>query len=196
MRKIFLYMTMTFDGFVAGPNNELDWMVQTPDQELNDDMVALLGRAEAGFIGYPTASGMIPYWAAVAKDPSASKGQRAIAQATGKIHGIVVSSKEERLEWENSELLVAKDEKKLVEAVTEIKRRPGGDLCVPGGVRTAQRFVRRGLVDEYNLMVHPVAIGSGKSLFTGRAGLELVKVKTYSSGVMWVCYRPRQEGDH
>ena len=63
MRKVFLYMTMTFDGFFSGPNDELDWMVQTPDQELNDDIVALLKSADAGLMGFPTASGMIPYWA-------------------------------------------------------------------------------------------------------------------------------------
>jgi hypothetical protein len=49
MRKVFLYMTMTFDGFFSGPNNELDWMSQTADQEMNDDIVALLSRiAEKG----------------------------------------------------------------------------------------------------------------------------------------------------
>ena len=73
MRKVFLYMTMTVDGFVAGPNNELDWMSRLPDQELTDDIVAFLGRFDTGFIGYPTASGMMAYWADVAQNPSASK---------------------------------------------------------------------------------------------------------------------------
>ncbi len=62
MKKVFLYMTMTFDGFFAGPHGELDWMSQTPDQELTDDMVAFFQGIDRGFIGYPTASGMIPYW--------------------------------------------------------------------------------------------------------------------------------------
>jgi riboflavin biosynthesis pyrimidine reductase len=62
---------------------------------------------------------------------------------------------------------------------------------VPGGIRTAQTFVRLGLVDEYVLMVHPVAIGKGQSVFTHKVSLELVSVKTYTSGVMCVHYRPR-----
>jgi dihydrofolate reductase len=191
MRKVFLYMTMTCDGFFSGPHGELDWMEQTPDQELNDDIVALLEGFDSGFIGYPTASGMIPYWSNVAKNPSASKGERAIAQAVNTLHGIILSKKEEQLAWENAELLLVKSDTDLVEAVTKFKRQPGKDLGVPGGIRTAQTFVRLGLIDEYVLMVHPVAIGNGKRVFTDRVNLELVSAKTYKSGVMRVCYRPR-----
>jgi dihydrofolate reductase len=191
MRKVFLYMTMTCDGFFSGPNGELDWMSQTPDQELNDDIVALFQGFDSGFIGYPTASGMIPYWLNVAKNPSASEAERAIAQAVNTLHPLILSNKEEKLEWENSELLLVKSDQDLVEAVKKMKRQPGKNLGVPGGIRTAQTFVRLGLIDEYILMVQPVAIGNGKGVFTNRVNLELVSAKTYTSGVMRVCYRPR-----
>ena len=191
MRKVFLYMTMTFDGFFAGPHGELDWMSQTPDQELNDDMVAFFQGIDRGFIGYPTASGMIPYWLNVAKNPSASKAERAIAQAVNTLHPLIISRQEEKLEWENTELLVVKSDHDLVEAVKKIKQQPGKDLGVPGGIRTAQTFVRLGLIDEYVLIVHPVAIGNGKRVFTNKVSLELVSAKTYKSGVMRICYRPR-----
>jgi dihydrofolate reductase len=191
MRKVFLYMTMTFDGFFSGPHGELDWMSQTADQELNDDTVALFQGFDSGFIGYPTASGMIPYWSNVAKNPLASKGEREIALAVNQLHGIILSKKEETLEWENAELLLVKSDQDLVEAVKKIKQQPGKDLGVPGGIRTAQTFVRLGLLDEYVLMVHPVAIGNGQRVFTDRVNLELVSTKTYRSGVMRMCYRPR-----
>ena len=191
IRKVFLYMTMTFDGFFAGPHGELDWMSQTPDQELNDDMVAYFQGIDRGFIGYPTASGMIPYWLNVAKNPSASNAERAIAQVVNTLHPLIISRQEEKLEWENTELLVVKSDHDLVEAVKKIKQQPGKDLGVPGGIRTAQTFVRLGLIDEYVLMVHPVTIGNGKRIFMNRVSLELVSAKTYKSGVMRVCYRPR-----
>ena len=190
MRKVFLNMTMTFDGFFAGPHGELDWMVQTPDQELNDDIVAFFQGIDRGFIGYPTASGMIPYWLNVVKNPLASKAERAIAQAVNQLHGIILSRQEETLAWENTELLVVKSDQDLVEAVKKMKQQQGRDMGVPGGIRTAQTFVRLGLIDEYVLMVHPVAIGKGQRVFTDRADLELVNAKTYTSGVMRVCYRP------
>jgi dihydrofolate reductase len=191
MRKVFLYMTMTFDGFFSGPNGELDWMSQAPDQELNDETVAFFQGIDRGFIGYPTASGMIPYWLSVAQNPAASKEERAIAQAVNTLHPLIISRQEEKLEWENTELLVVKSDDDLVEAVKKIKQQPGKDLGVPGGIRTAQTFVRLGLIDEYVLMVHPVAIGNGKRVFMDKVNLELVSAKTYKSGVMRVCYRPR-----
>src|SRR5690348_11442740 len=147
MRKVFLYMTMTFDGFFSGPNGELDWMELPPDQELNDDIIAILKRADAGFMGYPTASGMIPYWANAAKNPSTSMGELAIANVVNTMHSIVISNREEKLEWENSELLLVKSDQDLVDAVAKFKRQPGKDLGIPGGIRTAQTFARLGLID-------------------------------------------------
>ena len=191
MRKVFLNMTMTLDGFFCGPNGELDWMSQTPDQELNDDIVAFFQGVDQGFIGYPTASGMIPYWLGVAQNPAVSKEERAIAQAVNTLHPFILSNREEKLAWENTELLVVKSDDDLVEAVQKIKQQAGRDLGVPGGIRTAQTFVRLGLIDEYVLMVHPVAIGKGQSVFTKRCNLELISVKTYKSGVMRVHYQPR-----
>ncbi|MGB8344567.1 MAG: dihydrofolate reductase family protein [Ktedonobacteraceae bacterium] len=190
MRKVILNMTMTFDGFFAGPHGELDWMSQAPDQELNDDIVAFFQGVDRGFIGYPTASGMIPYWLNVAKNPAASQEERAIARAVNTLHPFIISHQEEKLEWENTELLVVKSDYDLVEAVKKIKQQPGKDLGVPGGIRTAQMFVRLGLIDEYVLMVHPVVIGDGQRVFTNKVNLELVSAKPYQSGVMRVCYRP------
>jgi len=189
MRKIFLYMTCTADGFVAGPDNELDWMSQATDDELTADIVALLGTADAGFLGYPVAQGMVPFWRAVAADPNASKGGRAIAEAVNRLHTIVISRTDVDLPWEGAEVLVAPDDAALLAAVTRIKQQPGHDLGVPGGVRTARAFIRLGLVDEYVFHVHPVAIGAGKRVFTGRADLALLGAKTYPSGVVRVRYR-------
>lgn len=191
MRKVFLYMTMTLDGFIAGPNDELDWLMQTPDQELNDDIVALINSADTGIMGYPTASGMIPYWAGVLKDTSASPADRELAHVINKMHAIVFSNTEVKLDFNNSELLLVKSDNDLIDAVARLKRMPGKDIGVPGGVRTGQKFARLGLVDEYILMVHPVAIGDGKRLFTSKVDLELVSAKAYASGVVRIRYRPR-----
>ena len=191
MRRVFIYLTMSLDGFIAGPNNELDWMLQTADPELTRDMVTLFEGVDAGFLGYPTYAGMIPYWRSVAADASASEGARAIANAVNKLRPIAISRTPVELVSDNSDLLVAKDDDALVEAVASIKGLPGKDLGLSGGVRTAQRFIRLGLVDEYVLHVHPVAIGAGKPLFLQRVDLELISTKAYPSGVVRVRYRSR-----
>lgn len=69
MAKLVLTMTMSLDGFFSGPGGELDWMTQAPDPEFSRDNVAFFDHVDRGFIGYPTASGMLPYWLNVASDP-------------------------------------------------------------------------------------------------------------------------------
>jgi dihydrofolate reductase len=191
MRKVFIYMNMTLDGFFCGPNGEIDWMLRTSDQELNDDTIAIIGSADTGIIGYPTAIGMIPYWANIEKDSSASPDDRKLAAVINKQHGVILSNTEARLDFANSELLVVKSDNELVEAVNRLKSQSGKNIGVPGGVRTAGKFARLGLVDEFLFMVHPVAIGSGKGLFTSRADLRLISTKSYASGVARLHYRPR-----
>jgi dihydrofolate reductase len=190
MAKLVLSMTMSLDGFFSGPGGELDWMAQAPDPEFSRDNVSFFDRFDRGFIGYPTASGMIPYWLNVAGNPQAPADERALAEAVTRLHAILVSDREEPVPWENTELLVVHDDEQLADAVRREKEKPGKDLGVPGGIRTAQTFVRLGLVDEYVLTVHPVALGSGRRVFTGTAGLTLIDAKTYTSGVIRARYEP------
>jgi dihydrofolate reductase len=190
MRKLFLNMTMSLDGYVAGPNGELDWMTATHDPELTADIVATLRRADEGFIGYPTAEGMIRYWADVARNSEASQGARDIADAVAGMRVFAVSKKSERIGVPNAEVLVAPDGDALIAAVREIKQRPGRDLGLPGGVRTARTFARLGLVDEYVFLVEPVALGAGQRLFTERTTLDLLEAKTYGCGITRLSYAP------
>lgn len=193
MRTLRLFMTMSCDGFFAGPGGELDWMSQVPDQEMNRDVVDLLSQADMGIMGYPVASGMIPYWRQVASNPESGEAERAIADVVNRIPCVVLSNTKDELEWDNAELLVVRDDGDLWEAVNGIKQRPGGDIGVPGGVRTARNLTRLGLIDEYVLMMHPVALGEGQRVFTQRADLSLVDAKTYPSGVTRLVYRPRDK---
>jgi dihydrofolate reductase len=190
MRRVFLYMTTTLDGCVAGPNNELDWMTQTPDDEIVSDVVSILSAADTGLMGYPTGAGMIPYWRGVQNDPAAPPALLEIGRAVNRANRILLSKTEERVEWENTELVLVRNDDDLVRALAEIRRRPGKDIGVPGGVRTAQTLSRLGVIDEYIFMVHPVVLGNGKRIFSSKAGLELKSVKAYRSGVMQVRYQP------
>ncbi len=189
MRNLYVYMTMSLDGFVAGPNNELDWMLPVTDPELSSDILDLFRTADAGIIGYPTYAGMVHYWRSAAQNELASEDQREFARVVSSIRGIAISNAKVDVEAGGSEVIVAEDDDALVAAINNLKRQPGNSLMVSGGVRTAQKFVRLGLVDEYRLLVHPVAISEGKRLFTKRVDLELLSTKAYASGITRVCYR-------
>lgn len=187
MRKVILRMMITVDGVVSDVES---WY--TRDEELDNDFIAELKTIDTGVVGYGAYQGMAAYWPTVLENPSASKIEVAMAQALGDMHKIVFSQTEEELEWSNSELLLVKDDKDIVEAVTKLKQQPGKDIETAGGATIAQTFARLGLIDEYRLIVNPVAVGNGTRLFTDRVDLELVSSKTYKSGIMSVCYQPAQ----
>jgi len=133
---------------------------------------------------------MLPYWLNVAGNPQAPASERALAEAVNRLRPFLVSDRDEPVPWPNAELLVAHHDEQLADAVRREKEKPGKDLGVPGGIRTAQTFIRLGLVDEYVLTVHPVALGRGKRIFTGQTSLELIDAKTYRSGVIRARYQP------
>jgi hypothetical protein len=91
MAKLVLTMTMSLDGFFSGSNGELDWMTQAPDPEFSGDNVSFFDRFDRGFIGYRTASRMIPCWLNVAGDPQAPADERDLAEAVNRLHPILVS---------------------------------------------------------------------------------------------------------
>jgi dihydrofolate reductase len=185
-------MTMTFDGFISGPNGELDWFDPAKaDKEIHDDIIEIVSSADSWIMGYPTGPSMIAYWKNVESKGEADKWEIEIAGAVNKLHAIIISNKPER-SVNGAELIVAKNDKGLVDVIMKIKKSNGGDIYVPGGVRTAQNFSRLGLIDEYIVMVHPIGIGEGKHLFTNRIKLELMSVKPYKSGVVQMRYLPHK----
>ena len=192
MRRVSLYMNMTIDGFLSGPRNELDWFKPGQDDEMIQDILRLLDSADSLMMGYPTAPGMMAYWKEVGEKKGDPKWMLDIAHAMDNKHVFVISNKNEDLKMKNTELVVAKNDTGLISAVKKLGESKGGNICVLGGVRTAQNLSRLGLIDEYVLMVHPVAIARGKPLFIGKVRLKLVSSKSYNSGAMQMRYRPAE----
>lgn len=190
--KIMLQMVISLDGYIAGPNNELDWMNRTLGNDSEDikDNLEILKSYDAGIMGFPTVQGMVPFWQAVAEDPQASPMNHDIAKVVNNYYIYALSKQEESLPRDNAELIVARTDDEITEAVNGIKARTKKNLGVAGGVRTAQTLSRLGLIDEYVLTIHPVVIGSGKPLFTTKINLELLNSKTYKNGIIRSKYKP------
>jgi dihydrofolate reductase len=104
---------------------------------------------------------------------------------------VASTSLEEPLTWSNSTLLKGD----VSEAVAKLKDRSGGDLFVLGSGELAQTLMRHNLVDEYQLMAHPVVLGTGKRLFrdgVSRKSLRLVESTTTGTGVLLLTYLPEE----
>ena len=182
MRRIISAMQMSLDGFIEGPDGDLDWI------ENWEDSYDLMDQVDTCVLGGGMYPGYEQYWTSVLADPKAvlpltgkvpAKGEIDYAAFADRTPHIVLSTTLERVAWK-----VARIEHD-VEAVRRLKRQPGKDIYAIGGAALVQGLINLGLVDEIRLTVHPVVLGRGKSLFAGverRQHLRLVEAKPKAGG--------------
>jgi dihydrofolate reductase len=199
MRKLILFMHMSLDGYVAAAD-KTSGLSAADDTPTNDDGVMetvvpkLTSDADTLLLGRVVADELLGYWlTAETNDPNLSSGGLAYARWATGAHKAVFSKAEEQLPWANSELLLVTTDEDMEREVSALKRQPGKNIVVHGGVRTAQALARLNLIDEYQLVVHPVAQGEGGPLFKHLPHdlkLQLIEVVELKAGVIFVRYRP------
>ena len=182
MRRVVLSMMISLDGFIAGPEHELDWMI-SPDPEREAEHLRFIDSVDTMLIGHGVYHDMVDYW------PSAT-GE--FADRVNSMPKLVVSSTPEELAWQNARQLFVDGD--LPRSVAELKTGAGRDIVLYGGVRLAQEMAREGLIDEYRLVVTPVALGEGHPLFAPgapRQTLSLREARPFPSGAMLASYTRR-----
>jgi dihydrofolate reductase len=187
MRKLILMMSVSLDGFIEGPNRELDW--QLVDDELHSHFNHELSTMGTFLDGRVTYELMAGFWPTADADPSSTGPMVEFARIWRDMPKIVFSRTLERADWNTT---IARDV--VVGDVIELKAQPGGDLVL-GGADLAAAFIRLDLIDEYRLYVHPVLIGSGKPLFPTSdtaMNLALAETRTFESGVVLLRYERPQ----
>ncbi|MDP4220710.1 MAG: dihydrofolate reductase family protein [Bacteroidota bacterium] len=182
MRKLIAAINMTLDGFC-------DHTAVTPSDELHEHFNELLRSGDTLIYGRTTYQLMESYWPALVKDPSGNKSMDDFALLIENIQKIVYSRTLENVKWKNSILKheISKEE------ILALKQQSGKHILV-GSPSLFVAFTQLGLVDEYQLVVHPVILGNGLILFkniTDRFDLRLLKTKTFGSGAVALYYEPR-----
>jgi dihydrofolate reductase len=180
MRKVVLTMQVTIDGFVATKDGALDWMWIHFNDALKQRAFEAVSRVSTHVMGRRTYLAQAATWPN-SNDPMGSLVNRA--------QKVVFSRTLDHLEWENSRLATAD----LAQELAALKRQDGGDIAITGGAQLAQSASREGLVDEYQLVVHPIALGEGLALFADLERplqLELVDSERFDTGVERVVLRP------
>jgi dihydrofolate reductase len=187
MRKLIATMWVTLDGFIAGPNDEMDWIIV--DESMGNYESNFVSMADTLLLGRVTYQSFAGAWPHVPENPEAAKEEVEYAHKLNAMHKVVFSKTLDSVEWNNSSLL-----NEIIPAeITKMKQEPGKDMIIYGSASLIQALMKLGLIDEYQFLVHPVVLGSGKPLFkdiTDKINLKLLKTETYSSGVILLYYQP------
>ncbi|TAE29443.1 MAG: dihydrofolate reductase [Cytophagales bacterium] len=180
MRKLKVQMQTSVDGFVAGINDEMDWLTFDWDQALKQGVANIMEPVDTILLGRKLAEGFIPHWASEPEyeDPISIKWMNEMPK-------VVFSTTLTQIEWPNTRLAVGE----LTDEINKLKSLSGGDLIAYGGATFVASLLKAGLVDELNLFVNPVALGKGKSIFgllENPQQLKPICTKFFSCGITWL----------
>ena len=182
-------MQITLDGFVAGPNGELDWMTFSIDDKGSDRINELIDSSDTILLGRKMTDGFVNYWTGVLENPESP--EYSFAQKMVNTPKIVFSKTLKESRWANT--TVANGD--IVEEVEKLKNQDGKDILVYGGASFVSSLIKNNLIDEYHFLVNPVAIGNGMTIFgdlTGKHNLQLIKSESLSTGKVELCYVPQK----
>lgn len=176
-------MQITVDGFVAGPNGELDWMTFGEDDDMWAQITGLTDSSDTILMGRKMTDGFIDYWTSV----SPESPEYSFAQKMVNIPKVIFSKTVTESKWVNT--TVANGE--LVEEIEKLKQQDGKDIIVYGGATFVSNLVKENLIDEYYLFVNPVAIGNGMTIFGNieeKFPLKLIEAKAFACGETMINY--------
>ncbi len=188
MRRIIAALRVSVDGFIEGPNGELDWV------DTWDDPFDLMPQVDTCILGRGMYAGYEHYWRAILANPSgilaftgkaASKDEIEYAQFADATPHVVLSTTLTAAAWKNTRIVGD------VEEVAKLKQLPGKDIYAVGGATLVVSLMNRRLIDELRLFVAPIVLGSGKALFKDvqqRHSLKLRAAKPLSSGAVLLTY--------
>jgi len=190
MRKLKLQVQMTVDGYIGGPNGEMDFLVRDWDDELKKYVTTITEQVDCIVLGRKLAEGFIPYWASVAADPA--NPELTAGKKFTNTPKVVFTRKLDRSEWDNT--VLAKGS--LADEINLLKRQDGKDIIAYGGATFLSSLIKERLIDEFHLFINPTAIGRGLSIFNELAfkqNLTLVKATPFDCGIVVLHYEPERE---
>ncbi len=185
MRKLIFFMHTSLDGFVAGPNGEMNWI--KVDEELFDFVGTMTEQADTALYGRVTYEMMQGYWPNAGKEPGASKHDKEHSAWYNQVSKVVLSTTMSEQGLSNTTVI----SDQLANNINKIKNHDGKNIIIFGSPRAAHSLLNEGLVDEFWLFVNPILLGKGMPLFKdvpGTTQLKLVESKTFSNGVIALHY--------
>ncbi|HEX5026551.1 MAG TPA: dihydrofolate reductase family protein [Agriterribacter sp.] len=183
MRKLTVFNFTTLNGYFKGLHDDISWHMHGSEQ--NQYSVEMLQSGNTLLFGRITYEMMAGYWSSA----NAVKNNPQVSEGMNKAGKIVFSRTLEKAGWYNSTLI----KNNIVDEIKRMKAMPGNDMAILGSGSIVTQFADEGLIDEYQIMIDPVALGSGTPLFSGikqKLDLALTHTRSFESGVVLLCYQP------
>lgn len=185
MRKIVLTEWVSLDGYTSGPNNDMSYVGEYFNEEMGRYEGTIVDSGDTLILGRVTYDSFAGSWPHVPDNPNSSEDEKVYARKLNAMRKVVFSRTLASADWNNSEVWRDID----AQAIKKLKEQDGKDILIYGSASIVQQLTSLGLIDEYQVLVHPVLLGGGKSLFgDAKASLKLVSAKPFSSGVVLLTY--------
>lgn len=185
MRKLTVFNQVSLDGYFVDAHGDMSWAHKPPDDAEWNEFVA--GNATGGGVllfGRVTYEMMAGYW----PTPMAAEETPLVAERMNAMPKVVFSRSLARPAWRNTTLV-----KDAVSGVRRMKRMKGDDMAILGSGSIVAQLAREGLIDEYQIVVNPVVLGKGRTMFEGPARalpMKLTRTRAFGNGSVLLCYEP------
>jgi len=188
MRRLLVFNSVSLDGYFVDQNGDMSWAhVRDRDGDFNE---FVQGNASGGgelLFGRITYDLMAGYW----PTPLAIKNDPVVAEGMNSLPKVVFSRTMEKASWSNTRLVKGDP----AAEVRKMKKAPGNGLVIMGSGTIVSQLAQEGLIDEYQVVVIPVILGEGRTMFDGvqkKLALKLTKSRVFSNGNVFLCYEPTQ----
>jgi dihydrofolate reductase len=185
MRNIISFVHISLDGFVSGPNGEMNWI--KVDEEIFDHVGTRIGATDTALYGRATYDMMEGYWPTAGKEPDASKHDIDHSKWYSKAHKIVLSKTMKDADLPNTTII----SDNLSDRLNEIKQQAGSEILLFGSPTATHALMQQNLIDGYWLFVNPIILGQGIPLFVDikdKTKLNLITTRQFTCGVTELNY--------
>jgi len=185
MTKLSAFNNISLDGYFSGKNGEFAWAKSHMDPEFN---AFVAGNSQLGgtiVLGRITYQLMASYW----PTPQAMKSDPVVADGMNKAPKIVFSRTLSSASWNNTRLVKTDP----VAEIRRLKKESSADMVILGSGSIVSQLAQAGLIDEFQVVVNPVVLGEGRTMFDGlkhSVGLKLTRNRVFPSGNAFLCYEP------
>lgn len=188
MQKLIVFNHISMDGYFVDANRSMQWAKPHQDAEWNDFVSENAQGNGALLFGRVTYDLMVGYW----PTPMAAQHMPAVAERMNQLPKIVFSRTLSQVSWNNTKLVKGD----LASEIQKLKKEPGGGLTILGSGTIVSQLAQGGLIDEFHIVVNPIVLGKGRTMFDGftqTLNLKLAKSRAFGNGNVVLVYEPAAE---